>query len=168
MILNRGIAPYSGDSVMIETNTPRTFADWLAANAPASVADACVAACATRGKRKGQLLASVPTRKGKRAAEDESAAIGAWRALMSCASVQRAGMFALMFADDDEASTFRLVDAWLRRLHLAGAPEPYGHFVVRFASGIDRGWHRSSVSDADLERLARVARIDAAALGVNR
>jgi len=136
---------------------PRTFAEWLASNAPEAVADLCVAACATRGKRKGRLLASVPTGKG-------SGVVGAWRALMSCASVQRAGMFALVFADDEERSAFQITDDWLRTLQAPGAQEPWGHFVVRFGSGIDGSWHRLRATREDLERLARVAGIDAAAL----
>lgn len=100
---------------------PLTLRDWLVSNAPLELRDAVVAATASRGKRRGRILASVPSGKG-------DAAVGAWRALMVELAPNRCGGFALLWASDEERDTYRAVQQWLQ-------DEGTALWVVKLAGG---------------------------------
>lgn len=136
----------------METRIPRfvaaSLADWFAypGNAPIELRDALVASCATRGKRRGRVLASVPSSKGP-------IVVGAWRSLISHLAPNRAGMFSLIFTDAAERESFDAVEKWLREnpavadlIRLAGgAPLEFSMFhwhqkpeaILAFASKLD-------------------------------
>ncbi len=80
---------------------------WIACNAPLHIREQLVSACCSRGKRSGRVLASVPTSKGPQA-------VGAWRAMMAELAASRAGLFALMWATQDEKDSFYACEAWMR------------------------------------------------------
>ena len=85
-----------------------TFADYLNEHpfdASEETLAAMRAALCSRGKRKGRILASVPSAKGPEA-------VGAWRSLMSSMAPARAGLFSLMFAPEAEKAAFDAVEAW--------------------------------------------------------
>jgi hypothetical protein len=83
-----------------------TLLDWAAENAPDDIREIVLACFATRGRRRGYLLRSVPTRKG-------DAVVGAWRALWECVDIRRAAPFAAIFASDEERRAHAAVDAWI-------------------------------------------------------
>jgi len=66
-------------------------------------------ALSTRGKNKGNILASAPADARRR---------GAWRACMSTVCVQRAGLIALAWASTEERDAFALADALIERVGL--------------------------------------------------
>ena len=72
-----------------------------------NVSELMLACLCTRGKRKGRVLKSIPNK--------SDAVRGAWRALMSELAPTRAGLFALVFAGDEEIAGFKLVDEALQR-----------------------------------------------------
>jgi len=82
------------------------FRTWIQDRAPSDLAPLFAAACASRGKRSGRVLASVPSAKG-------SDVVGAWRALMSNLAPNRCGAWAMLWADDVERETFDRASAWL-------------------------------------------------------
>jgi len=130
------------------------FPTWLADEAPADLAPLLVAACCGRGKRKGRVLASIPSQKGARV-------IGAWRALISDLAPMRAGMFAMLWADDDEREAFDACDAWLRS-------HPTARNVLRFAGQgfCEFNLAHSRVDERDLARFADHVGISPAAFGI--
>lgn len=134
---------------------PGTLADWFSENAPAELRPHLAAACCTRGKRKGRVLASVPTSKGPEA-------VGAWRSVMSTLAPSRAGLFGLLWSDPKERETFDACEQWL-------AEHPEAADVIRLAGGAPLEFSLFHWNlDADrIRRFADAVSIDADACGAS-
>lgn len=133
---------------------PDSLASWFAVYAPPELRDSLVACCATRGKRRGRILASVPSNKGP-------AIVGCWRSLMSHLAVNRAGIFALIFADAAEREAYDATEKWLDE-------NPAAADVVRLSGGAPLEfslfhWHQRPEAIA---RFADVVDIDPDACGL--
>jgi hypothetical protein len=63
--------------------------------------------CASRGKNKGYVRASKPS---------GNSDVGVWRSTMSSCNVQRAGLFALMMAGEEERAAFDAAEALWKRI----------------------------------------------------
>lgn len=130
------------------------FRTWIQDRAPADLAPLFAAACASRGKRSGRVLASVPSAKGPRVC-------GAWRALMANLAPNRCGAFALLWADDEEREAFEAADRWLDS-------DPTALAAVRLAGQgfCEFNLTHTRVSEVAIRDWANGAGIDPTACGV--
>jgi len=136
--------------------------EWLVSNAPAELADDLAAACCSRGKRAGRVLASVPTSKGPRT-------VGAWRALMGSLAPTRAGLFAMIWADELEREAYDAAEVWLDSVVTRGVYRYRPSLVVEMAGGRPFEFHLQHyhTSDEAIRAAAAAVGIDPAAMGAD-